>query len=309
MLAGLALLLVAGWAVIQARPAPDGPGGQSAPLTPPPPAPPEADEEHPLPEPPIIDLDCLPMPAGTSLTVLTFNIHSGIGRNGPDLPGIAEEILAWDADIVMLQEVDERRPRSGGVRQADWLGRATSMAAVYGGRAPMNRDGGLIGNAVLSKYPIMGWRSIDLPMAGGRAARTAVQAVVDVDGVQVSVWSTHLDHHRGSARRAQAAVIAGQVAADRRPTLIGADLNVVPGSAPLRQLLRADLRDAWRAGDGPGLTVPAGAPRRRIDFLLHSREFTAVKAGTLRSSVSDHRAVWARLELGGEGECIQIGDG
>src|SRR5215217_3003527 len=43
------------------------------------------------------------------LTVVTFNIHSGIGHSGLDLDRIAGEIAAIEPDVVLLQEVDNRR--------------------------------------------------------------------------------------------------------------------------------------------------------------------------------------------------------
>ena len=37
------------------------------------------------------------------LTVVTFNIHSGIGRNGLQLAQVAAEIAAVEPDVVLLQ--------------------------------------------------------------------------------------------------------------------------------------------------------------------------------------------------------------
>jgi len=53
------------------------------------------------------------------LTVVTFNIHSGIGRNGLQLAQVADEIAAVEPDVVLLQEVDQNRLRSRFVDEAD----------------------------------------------------------------------------------------------------------------------------------------------------------------------------------------------
>jgi endonuclease/exonuclease/phosphatase (EEP) superfamily protein YafD len=66
----------------------------------------------------------------------------------------------------------------------------------------------------------------------------------------------------------------------------------------VRRLERAGLVDAWQvAGRGDGLTVPAYAPRRRIDFVFSDASFRPVSADVVLSSVSDHRGVRAELDL------------
>ena len=56
-----------------------------------------------------------------------------------------------------------------------------------------------------------------------------------------------------------------------------------------------------------GNTAPAGSPRVRIDFVLHDAFFTPVQAAVLASAVSDHRAVWTRLQLNEKLGCIKVG--
>lgn len=261
-----------------------------------------------LPAPPDVPASLCPqVPLTQPLTALTFNIHGGLGGGDLNLDRIASEISGWRADVVLLQEIDSRRPRTGGGRQADQLGRWTGMNSVYGGNQG-KPGGGTIGNAILSRHPILSSRNITLPRAGGREQRGLLHAVLDVNGLEVSVYVTHWDHASGSARQAQATAVAAAIAADPRPTLVGGDLNTVTGSRPLRTLRRAGLRDAWAVGTGPGLTVPAGSPRRRIDFILHDEWFTPLQAKVLVSAISDHRAVWSRLELREELECIAVGD-
>ncbi|MDP3891597.1 endonuclease/exonuclease/phosphatase family protein [Nocardioides sp.] len=261
-----------------------------------------------LPQPPNVPASLCPqVPLTQPLTALAFNIHGGLGGGGRNLDRIAAEISGWQADVVLLQEVDNGRPRTGRVRQADVLGQAAGMSSAYGGNQG-KPGGGSIGNAILSRHPILSSRNISLPRAGGGENRGLLHAVLDVNGLEVSVYSTHWDHRSGRARQAQARATAAAVAADPRPTLVGGDLNTVAGSGPLRTLRQAGLSDAWAVGEGPGLTVPAGSPRRRIDFLLHDEWFAPLQAQVLFSTISDHRAVWSRLELREELECITVGD-
>ncbi|WP_435770650.1 endonuclease/exonuclease/phosphatase family protein, partial [Nocardioides sp. SYSU DS0651] len=241
------------------------------------------------------------------ITVLAFNIHGGLthGRR-VELDRVAREIRAWNADVVLLQEVDDHRRRSGFARQAQVLGGLTDLSWVYG---PNHRrpDGGPIGNAILTRHEVKDWQNILLPRAGGKEQRGLLHAVLDVDGVEISVYSTHFDHRSSAARKAQARAAVAQIRKDGRPTILGGDLNATSGSDTLRTLRSIGLGDAWAVGEGPGHTAPARRPRHRIDFVLHDGWFTPVQSAVLYSAVSDHRAVWTRLELREEIGCIDVG--
>jgi endonuclease/exonuclease/phosphatase family metal-dependent hydrolase len=209
---------------------------------------------------------------------------------------VASELRAWDADVVLLQEVDRGRRRSDGVDQARWLGRRLGMDAVFG---PGRRTRpGSSGNAVLSRHPVVSSGNRPLPSRPGLFGRGLVRATLDVDGRLVDVFSTHLEHASSRVRREQAAAVVERVRRAARPVVVGGDINAEPGTPPVRRLERAGLVDAWQvAGRGDGLTVPAYAPRRRIDFVFSDASFRPVSADVVLSSVSDHRGVRAELDL------------
>ncbi|GAA4816727.1 endonuclease/exonuclease/phosphatase family protein [Nocardioides caeni] len=257
------------------------------------------------------DIPTLLCPTATlkhAITVLAFNIHYATVPGGSvQLAAIGREIKTWDPDVVLLQEVDDGRPRTGGVGQAKALADATGMAWVYGGNA-RGRGGSTLGNAILSKFPIEESTNSFLPVAGGREQRGLLHAVLDVNGKDLSFYSLHLDHSRGGARTVQARAVAEILGEDPRPKVLGGDFNAGPGTVPVGILRAAGLGDAWSAGSGSGATVPARAPRARIDYVLHDGSFTALQAVVLRSGVSDHRAVWSRLVLSEKLECIQVGE-
>lgn len=242
-------------------------------------------------------LDPCPTEEPTPLTALTLNIHGGSTKAGElDLQRVADELEIWDADVVMLQEVDRGRPRSDLVDQATWLADQLGLEAAYGPTRRMRP--GRSGNAVLSRFPVVGSANTVLPREPGLYRRGALAVTVRVGDQEVDVISTHLDHVRPSARRAQASAVADLVVSSPRPVLLGGDLNTEPGFPPLRILVRAGLVDVFGAvGEGEGLTVPAYSPRRRIDYLLADPAFAPVEADVLGSAVSDHRAVRATVEL------------
>lgn len=241
------------------------------------------------------------------ITVVSFNIHGGLAkRGGLRLEQVAREINAWKPDVVLLQEVDDHRRRSGGARQAEVLGKLTDMSWVYGGNQ-QRPDGGPIGNAILSKYPIKTSENIALPRAGGREQRGLLHAVLNVGGTEISFYSTHFDHISGGARVAQAQAVAQQMAKDSRPKIFGGDLNSTSGSQPLGIIRGSGLGDVWAIGSGSGNTAPNARPRHRIDFVLHDGWFQPLQAAVLASGVSDHRAVWTRIEFRKELGCIKVG--
>lgn len=290
---------------------PPGAGSDPAPTTVP--APPSSGFEptRGVPLPPLPDIPsslCPSAPLKRPLTVLSFNIHHGATpEERVDLGAIAKEITSWKADVVLLQEVDDGRSRTGGLRQAEALGEATGLNWVYGGN---QRSGGSgpIGNAILSRFPVTTWSNTHLPVAGGREQRGLLHAAINVDGTTISVYSTHFDQGAGTARMAQARATAQILAADPYPKILGGDLNAGPGTAPLQVLRAAGLGDAWAVGTGAGNTVPARSPRNRIDYVLHDGWFTPLQAAVLRSGISDHRAVWTRVEFRKELGCFKIGE-
>ena len=99
--------------------------------------------------------------------VLQFNIHAGVSRAGTNgLATIAEEIRAWQPDIVSLNEVDSDAARSGRTDEASYLAGATGMHDVFGANL-VQADGHRFGNAILSRFPVQESSNIRLPRARG----------------------------------------------------------------------------------------------------------------------------------------------
>ena len=128
-----------------------------------------------------------------------LNIHSGRARDGSlDLATVASELRAWDADVVMLQEVDRGRERSDFAAQARELGERLGLDHAYGPTRQLRP--GTTGNAVLSRFPVREIRNRALPRLPGLFRRGVLVATIDVEGREVEVMSTHLDHARPAAR-------------------------------------------------------------------------------------------------------------
>jgi endonuclease/exonuclease/phosphatase (EEP) superfamily protein YafD len=72
--------------------------------------------------------------------------------------------------------------------------------------------------------------------------------------------------------------------------LVGGDFNAEPDSRVLDRLRAAGLRDAWaECGQGAGLTYPAAAPVKRIDYVFLTGVLACTSARVIDTTISDHR--------------------
>ena len=99
------------------------------------------------------------------LRILTYNIHRAIGVDRRFRPERIVNILRHhDADIVLLQEVDEGAPRSRELDLARELAEASGYPFLAVGHN-VSLKKGRYGNATLSRFPILRERNIDLSVA------------------------------------------------------------------------------------------------------------------------------------------------
>nr|MDQ4008285.1 endonuclease/exonuclease/phosphatase family protein [Actinomycetota bacterium] len=124
------------------------------------------------------------------------------------------------------------------------------------------------------------------------------EVVVNAEGALVHVYATHLDYRADpSVREAQVEDMLRILAAagpEAQQVLVG-DFNAPPHAAELAPLWER-LVDVWpRVGAGPGLTYPAAAPTKRIDYITVSPGVLPTAARAPRSDASDHLPVVADL--------------
>jgi endonuclease/exonuclease/phosphatase family metal-dependent hydrolase len=232
--------------------------------------------------------------------VLQYNIHFAVSRSGAvDLADIADEIETVRPDVVSLNEVDDGTLRTGRMDMPRYLAAASGLTAVYGPNLPW--QGGVFGNAILTRYPVVASSNQRLPGAPGLEPRGLLTTTLRVGGRTVSFSSTHLsDGTSGrTSRGLQAQAIADALRETADPAIVAGDLNSDPGDLPVR-ILRQHLLDSQvQGGTGPGLTIPEAAPQSRIDYVLYDDRWAVVPGSTraLRSATSDHRAVFTELTL------------
>lgn len=235
---------------------------------------------------------------GRELRVLTFNIHHAEGADGTlDVARVAEVIKRSGADVVALQEVDRGAERSGRRDLLKELADLTGMRYAFGKNIDL--QGGDYGNGLLTSRPIVSEGNRLLPTTNGGEQRGVLQVVIDVQGTQVLVLATHLDHRRDDAQRVASAgaMLEMLKAWGDAPVMALGDFNDVPGSATHEALTTAGLIDVWRAvGEGDGATIPVTAPNRRIDWVL-VRGLEPLRAEVLKTDASDHLPVAATVRV------------
>lgn len=240
----------------------------------------------------------------TRLRVLSYNIHHGEGVDRKlDLKRIAKVILSVQPDVVALQEVDQKVKRSGGVDQPAELARLTGMNVVFG--ANIELQGGLYGNAVLSRFPIARHRNHLLPNIDDSEQRGVIEVEIEIPQTEQTVLllATHLDYRPDERERLASAQVINELISVNpdRPALLAGDLNATPESATLQLFGKM-----WTPANAkPMATVPVKEPTRQIDFILYrpTNRWEVVEVVVLDEAVaSDHRVIFAVLELRPEPE-------
>jgi endonuclease/exonuclease/phosphatase family metal-dependent hydrolase len=123
-------------------------------------------------------------------TAATYNVHKCVGmdiRTDPErIAGVVREI---DADVIGLQEVNNRSGGSHFAAQADYIAGVTGYHTLLG--PTIMRPEGHYGNVLLSRRPILKSSRIDLTFSG-REPRGAIDALLEIGGVRVRVIVSHL---------------------------------------------------------------------------------------------------------------------
>jgi len=252
-----------------------------------------------------------PASAERKLSVVAWNVRGY--RDGR--AGVLRALKDIGADVALLSEnvltPEEREQVRKEVLPAEFR---------------MGRSGE---TAIISAYPILEFREVDLPdrqvslfgpnsLENGDEAplRSFVDAVVDVRGSRVHVISVRMIAGRPPANgpwqqvrwglyllRAQAdefAFFENYLRQLKGPFVFGGDLNATPPSFGVRRL-SAVAPDSYLALHAFGrATFRVSAPLSRLDYLFASRELTPVRSARLDVMGSDHFPVYAEYRFSPE---------
>ena len=236
-------------------------------------------------------------PAANQVRVMSYNVNFGIAGDRKTI----DAIETAGADIVFLQETNTRWERAIVKRLAD--------------RYPHHRFADpegwpASGMGVVSKDPIV---SIDqLPKAAG-GPFFAWRVVIDTKLGRLQVLNVHLrppisdggswvvgywstrDVRRGEIEHHAAALDP------KLPTLVVGDFNEEGDGRAVELLRDRGFTDAIaeRVGNKRTWEWPVGSItlRFQLDHILHDDHFIAVNAAVVEGGRSDHKPIWADLEL------------
>ncbi|WP_422117101.1 endonuclease/exonuclease/phosphatase family protein [Brachybacterium sp. UNK5269] len=267
----------------------------------------------------------------TSWRIATYNIRHGLGDDGRvDLTRTAQEIRALDADVIGLQEVDDRfGSRSEHQDQPALLAELLGMEVRYGATidlAPLQAGGSRrrYGLALLTRHEILGHRLDLLPADPDQAPPSEPRGVLHGrirhrDGGTLDVLVTHLSPVLRAHRAVQVQGILRLARDLAGPAVLMGDVNTDPAAPELAALAAGGWREAAaqteaarrrpaalrplrrlvaalrRTGIVLGATHPSRFPLRRIDALWVRGDavVTALAVGARGSS--DHRPVVATV--------------
>ena len=250
-----------------------------------------------------------PAGAGLGVRVMTYNIKSHLAAARPDgFAQLAREIDAHAPDILLLQDAGE----PSALRNLP----VPPVAALAG-----HRQRYTVGQfMVASRYPLRD--CAPGTTRSGTPSDAYVRCIVDIDGLDIDLYSVHLRTPRQglyAARRealdgvdewerniddrmAQARDLAASIRTATRPVILGGDFNASESSLVVRALLETGVRDAFSAaGFGFGYTyghaARPGFSFLRIDHVFVSRDIGVADCDAGGREGSEHRPVIAHLLL------------
>ena len=250
-----------------------------------------------------------PPPAVHRMRILTVNTHKGFTAFNRRfiLPELREAVRTTGADLVFLQEVMGEHDGHA-ERHANWPQTshyeflADSMWSDFAyGRNAVYPDGHH-GNALLSKYPILRYRNLDVSITGPER-RGLLHCVLQVPGheevhaicVHLSLLESHRQQQLGLLRQLLDSL------PDEAPVIIAGDFNdwKLRGNTTLTQA--RDLHEAFEQHHGVlAKTYPARFPLLRLDR-VYLRNATSHAPTILGSKpwthLSDHLPLAVEVRL------------
>jgi len=238
------------------------------------------------------------------LTVMSYNIRVGYGGKDPGvdpyilsmrketLSPIVAAIQSIDPDIIGLQEVR-------GLGQARRLAEELNMNYAYVGHGTGSSRPSWWGVAILSKFPILKAKGIQISSGRGNT-KSALISTVDINGQPTFFFSIHRDKDLKSGSSLKAIMSAVDKIGD--PIVLIGDLNMHSYDQRL-ELLKRRFIDTALAIDtqcaknarNTGTFLGLG----RIDYVLVDPQYFKVQDAGIISrehwNASDHLAYYSRI--------------
>ena len=223
------------------------------------------------------------------IVVATWNIHGAIGVDRRRRPARIVDVLGrMEADFIALQEFAAPVGAFDDFREL--LESHLAMYAYVG--VTFRTKHRAFGNAVLSRWPILAAKCIDLSFKS-REPRNAIDLRADVAGAPLRIMATHFGL-AGAERRAQTERLARELAQTDVPTVLLGDFN-----EPRRRGSLSALQPHVELAETPS-TFPSLCPLLRLDRIFATRPLrTSLRVQRDRCSriASDHLPLLADIDM------------
>jgi endonuclease/exonuclease/phosphatase family metal-dependent hydrolase len=239
-------------------------------------------------------------PITRRLKLLTYNIHSGIGRDGRSDLSRVRRILDEDrADIAALQEIEQ----ADDADQVNDLAAGLPSTASFCATRPTRR--GSFGLAILSPLRVLHCEKYDLSYGGAREPRYCLRTDLEVEsGAVLHVFNCHLGLAVRERRFQRDRMLSDAILLSKdlhHPVVLMGDFNDSPISV-IHRSLRRHFQDAYRAtGRRWGPTFWAGVIPIRLDYIYVSPRIRVldcyVRNDRPARLASDHFPVLATVEI------------
>jgi endonuclease/exonuclease/phosphatase family metal-dependent hydrolase len=228
-----------------------------------------------------------------SMSLVTYNIHKGfgVGKLRFLLPEMRYALSRLNPDFQIWPDL----PQFEYIAENDWPHYLYAKNAVY--------QSGHHGNAILSKYPFVGFENINLARQN-RASRSILHGQVKLDNGQIlHLLCVHLGlfkAERASQYRAMIKRIT-DVIPEHEPLLMAGDFNDwrIHLSQPLAQEL--GIQEAFQSLEGQhARSFPALKPALCIDRIYFrglKAESAQCFSGKPWRTLSDHLPLFAKFSL------------
>jgi endonuclease/exonuclease/phosphatase family metal-dependent hydrolase len=218
------------------------------------------------------------------LTLVSWNIHSGIGTDGAfDLHRIGEVLREINPDVVALQEVGDFRGKTAKEEHPEHLAEMLGLHMAFGPNVV--RQNRRYGNAILSRLPILKSKNYDLSFKN-REPRGALRCDLDVGGGRpLHVFCLHLGLTVGERRAQESLLLSADILRDavrNDPVVVCGDFNYW-GGGPVPALVRKAIHDAALMLKTPARTYHSKMPFFRLDRMY-------VDEGVRPLSIQPHRS-------------------
>ena len=257
------------------------------------------------------------------LKVLTWNTYRMGNFAKPDKNEVLRYLMAQDADVICLQEVDVyKHPEFLTLQEVkDVLRQKYRYSyldfSIYDKRHQF-------GTMVWSHYPLINKQTIRYETRGNISNRCDIVVGEDTlrlinnhlesynftsadlagmdslrsyEGLRTSAMQVEKKWRRATPiRNAQARVVRQEIESSPYPVIVVGDFNSMPFSYAYRHIRRG-LHDAWRENHwGFGATCEHRGIGIRIDYILTSDPLLPVQCDIKETTGSDHKPVVAVLE-------------